>query len=121
MSYDIYAHESESAGKSVLLAFVLTFFFGPFGMLYSTIVGGIIMLFVCFFLGAITLGFGLVLLWPVCIIWGTVAAACSGPTGEGRQRPGRWDEEWDEPTDWERSRGRRRYASAREEDDWDDE
>lgn len=123
MSYDVYAHESESAGKSILLAFVLTFFFGPFGMLYSTVVGGIIMLVVCLIFGAMTLGFGLVVLWPICIIWGTVAAACSGgSTGAGgRQRHGRWDDEWDEPTDWERSRRRRRYAAALDDDDWDDE
>lgn len=81
MSYDVYAYESRSAGKSVLLAFVLTFFFGPFGVLYSTVVGGIVMLFLCLIIGTLTIGFGLVLLWPICIIWGTVAAACSGRPG----------------------------------------
>ncbi len=30
--------------KSVLLALVLTFFLGPFGMVYSTVVGAVVML-----------------------------------------------------------------------------
>lgn len=84
------------APKSVGVAFVLTFFFGPFGMLYSTVAGGLIMLGVILAVAVltgivvglitlVTLGFGAVLallaplvgiaLWVVCIIWGCMAAS----------------------------------------------
>jgi hypothetical protein len=69
--------------KSVGVAFVLTWFFGPLGMLYSTVSGALIMLGVSvvgsIFIGAVTFGLGLVVLWPLIwvasIIWGCVAAA----------------------------------------------
>lgn len=77
------------APKSVGVAFVLTFFFGAFGMFYSTVTGALVMLgigFVVAFLGAllslVTVGFGLLLaipawllVWPGCIVWGCVAAS----------------------------------------------
>ena len=62
------------ANKSVGAALVLTFLFGPLGMLYSTIAGGIIMLVISIIIGAITLGFGLLFTWPICMIWAAVAA-----------------------------------------------
>ena len=69
--------------KSVGVAFVLTWFFGPLGMLYSTVSGALIMLGVLFigsfFIGLVTFGLGLIVLWPLVwvasIIWGCVAAA----------------------------------------------
>jgi hypothetical protein len=88
------------APKSVAVAFLLTFFFGPLGMLYSTVKGALIMLFVVpiiavilgvvlfdsLFLGgginaAVLLGggsmflVGLLIYWPCCIIWGCVAVS----------------------------------------------
>jgi hypothetical protein len=60
--------------KSVALSLVLTFIFGPLGMLYSTVWGAIIMiLFSCvaFFL---TFGHGLIFTWPLSMIWGAWAA-----------------------------------------------
>lgn len=63
--------------KSVGLAFILTFFFGPLGMLYSTVAGGIIMFFLSIIIAIVTFGFGLFITWPVCIIWGTIAASQS--------------------------------------------
>jgi hypothetical protein len=84
------------APKSVGVAFVLTFFFGPFGMLYSTVSGGLIMLgviaavavltgIVVGLITLVTMGLGAVLailaplvgvaLWVVCIIWGCMAAS----------------------------------------------
>jgi hypothetical protein len=68
--------------KSVGLAFILTFFFGPLGMLYSTVSGAMIMMGVAiiggFFVAIATLGLGLVLYWPLVwvasIVWGCVAA-----------------------------------------------
>lgn len=60
--------------KSIGVAFLLTFFFGPFGMLYSTVVGGIIMLIASVVVGLVTFGFGVFITWPICIIWGMIAA-----------------------------------------------
>lgn len=63
--------------KSVGLSLILTFFFGPFGMLYSTITGGAIMLIISLLVGVFTLGIGLFFTWPVCMIWGAIAASKS--------------------------------------------
>jgi hypothetical protein len=71
-----------SPRKSVGVAFLLTFFFGPLGMMYSTVSGALVMLGVMliggFFIALVTFGLGLVLFWPLVwvasIIWGCVAA-----------------------------------------------
>jgi len=69
--------------KSVGVALLLTFFFGPLGMLYSTVSGALIMLGVLFiggiFVGVLTLGLGWLVWWPMVwvasMIWGCLAAA----------------------------------------------
>jgi hypothetical protein len=61
--------------KSVGTAIVLAFFFGPLGMLYSTVVGGLVMLLVNIVIVLPTLGFGLLITWPICIIWAAMAAS----------------------------------------------
>jgi len=61
--------------KSVGISLILTFLFGAFGMLYSTIWGAIIMLIVSIIVATVTLGMGLFLVWPICMIWGALAAA----------------------------------------------
>jgi len=60
--------------KSVGTSLILTILFGPLGMLYSTIIGGIVMMILCFLAAFTTLGLGLMILWPICIIWGAMAA-----------------------------------------------
>ena len=45
--------------KSMGIAIILTVLFGPLGMLYSTIIGGVIMLIASVILGAVTFGLGL--------------------------------------------------------------
>jgi hypothetical protein len=60
--------------KSIVLSLVLTFFFGPFGMLYSTVPGALIMLALYVALGILTLGWALVVLHPIAVIWGAIAA-----------------------------------------------
>ena len=50
--------------KSVVLSLVLTFFLGPFGMLYSTVPGALIMLVLYVVLGIITLGWAIAVLHP---------------------------------------------------------
>jgi hypothetical protein len=61
--------------KSVGISLLLTFFFGALGMLYSTIWGAIIMILVSIIVATVTLGMGLFLVWPICMIWGAIAAA----------------------------------------------
>ena len=61
--------------KSVGISLLLTFLFGPLGMLYSTVVGGLIMIVVTFLVGLFTLGLGLIITWPICLIWGAMAVS----------------------------------------------
>lgn len=60
--------------KSVGLAILLTFLFGPLGMFYSTIKGAVIMLIIEFIVAIATAGLGLFITWPIPIIWGAIAA-----------------------------------------------
>lgn len=63
-----------SSSKSVGVAVLLAFFFGPLGMLYSTVLGAVVMFFVNLVVGIPTYGFGLLLTWPGCVIWAAIAA-----------------------------------------------
>ncbi len=60
--------------KSVVLALVLTIFLGPIGMLYSTILGAIVMAVLYVVVGILTAGIGIAFLHPISIIWGVWAA-----------------------------------------------
>lgn len=64
-----------NVGKSVGASLILTFLFGPLGMFYSTVIGGIIMLILYIVIGTLTLGVGLVILHPIAMIWGAVAVS----------------------------------------------
>ena len=59
--------------KSVAAAFLLAFFFGPLGLFYSSIVGGIVMLIIDLPVAIFTLGFGLIFTNIICVIWAMVA------------------------------------------------
>jgi len=67
--------------KSQLVSLLLTFFLGPLGLLYSTVIGGIINIViwgVAFIFGILTFGLGLLifpLLWIICIVWGAIAVS----------------------------------------------
>ena len=60
--------------KSVGTAIVLAIFFGPLGMLYSTVTGGLVMLAVNIILAIPTIGTVLFITWPIGIVWAAVAA-----------------------------------------------
>lgn len=62
-----------AATRSIGISILLTVLFGPLGMLYSTIPGALIMAVVTVIFGVITLGFGLLITWPICILWGAIA------------------------------------------------
>jgi len=59
--------------KSVGVAFLLTFLFGPLGLLYASVVGGIVMFILGILIAIVTFGFGLVFVWIGCIIWAIIA------------------------------------------------
>ena len=59
--------------KSVGISILLTVLFGPLGMLYSTIPGALVMIVLSAIVGLVTVGFGLLLTWPICVIWGAMA------------------------------------------------
>ena len=61
--------------KSMGVSIILTVLLGPLGMLYSTIWGGIIMGVLSLVVGLSTLGLGLIITWPICIIWAAVATS----------------------------------------------
>ena len=61
--------------KNPGLAAGLAFFLGPIGLLYSTVIGSICMFFVNIVVGFLAFGFGLILTWPICCIWGYIAAS----------------------------------------------
>jgi hypothetical protein len=63
--------------KSVGIAVLLTFIFGPLGLFYSSIWGGIFMLLLALLsipFSVITLGIPYFFIWIACIIWGALAA-----------------------------------------------
>lgn len=60
--------------KSVGMAFLLAFVFGPLGLLYASVSGGIILMILGVIIGFFTLGLGLVFVWIASIIWAVVAA-----------------------------------------------
>lgn len=60
--------------KSVGTAFLLAFLFGPLGLLYASVVGGIIMFFASIILFFLIPVVGGILAWIGCIIWAVTAA-----------------------------------------------
>jgi len=71
VSQTIEVHREKSVETSILL----TTIFGPLGLLYSTVTGALVMVVISVVVVPLTLGFGLLLTWPVCILWGALAAA----------------------------------------------
>lgn len=61
--------------KSALLAFILTFFFGPLGLFYVSVGGTLIFLVITFFLSLITAGGFAIIAWIISMIWGPIAAS----------------------------------------------
>ncbi|HEX8273860.1 MAG TPA: hypothetical protein VF615_14575 [Longimicrobiaceae bacterium] len=63
--------------RSVRTAVLLALFFGPLGLFYVSTVGGVMMTFITAVAGLSTVGLGLFLAWPVCIVWAYIAAAAT--------------------------------------------
>jgi len=64
-----------TATKSMGVSIILTLLFGPLGMFYSTVLGAIIMSVISLIVGLLTFGLGLLLTWPICIVWGALATS----------------------------------------------
>ena len=60
--------------KSVVVALLLAFLFGPLGMFYSTVFSGLVMLMISPVAALLTLGMSLLITWPICMIWAAMAA-----------------------------------------------
>lgn len=61
--------------KSMGISILLTILFGPLGMLYSTIAGAIVMAIISAIVGFATVGIGLLVTWPICVIWSAIAVS----------------------------------------------
>jgi hypothetical protein len=59
--------------KSMAVALLLTFFFGPLGLFYASVTGGIVMTIISFIVAIVTLGFGLLITGPICMVWAAIA------------------------------------------------
>lgn len=68
-------NKTNTGTKSVGASLILTFLFGPLGMLYSTVPGAIVMFILYIIIGLITLGWGIFFLHPITMIWGAVAVS----------------------------------------------
>lgn len=75
-----------AAVKDPSIALLLTFFFGPFGMLYSTIAGGLVMIVVNLILVPLTVGLFLLISWPVQLIWAYKAAKAANRPARAANR-----------------------------------
>jgi len=73
--------------KSVGTAFILAFFFGPLGLLYATVTGGIIMFIISIPLAIITLGIGIFFIFPICSIWAVIAANQANKSLQNQSAP----------------------------------
>lgn len=59
--------------KSMGVGLTLTFFFGPLGMLYSTVVGALVMMVITGVIFLLTFGLGILVTWPICMVWTYIA------------------------------------------------
>jgi hypothetical protein len=60
--------------KSAGVAFLLSFLLGPLGLLYASVLGGIIMFFVTLVMFFILPIIGPVICWIGCIVWAVISA-----------------------------------------------
>lgn len=61
--------------KSLPLSFLLTFFFGPLGLLYVSVTWALIMTVLTFIFMFVTIGLGAIIMWPINLILSLVLAS----------------------------------------------
>ncbi len=62
------------AQKNVGVAIILAILFGPLGLLYASVTGGMLMFVLSVVVAIATMGVGLLLTWLLCIPWAYIAA-----------------------------------------------
>lgn len=72
--------------KSQFGQFVLTFLFGPLGLLYSSVGWGMGLLLAAIVIGLATAGFGVILVWLVSIVMGFVKVSAYNQYIEKKDR-----------------------------------
>ncbi len=86
----------ERPRKTLATALALAFFLGPIGLLYASIVGGVVMLIVCaVVLVPILLGVSINVslyfpVWVVCVLWAGIAAHERSPARPEAPLEGDW-------------------------------
>ena len=55
------------------LALLLVVLFGPVGLLYTSVRGGVALILVALIGAIFTMGFAPVVVWPICILWVLIA------------------------------------------------
>ena len=61
--------------KSQAASFFLTLFFGPLGAFYASVATGLLTLLISVVVAVVTLGFGLLITWPMTIIWAAIVVS----------------------------------------------
>lgn len=69
-------------GDNVAVAVIATMLMGPFGMFYSTKAGAIAMIVLTVLVALPTLGFGVLLTLPICVLWAALAALRNAPRAQ---------------------------------------
>ncbi len=77
-----------SRKKSLALGLIATFFLGPLGLFYASILGGFIMLIVAAVVFVFTLGFGYFVIHPICMIWAALSISSHNRNCEDDARDG---------------------------------
>jgi hypothetical protein len=69
------AYVAVAPPKSLAAALLLTFFFGPLGLFYASVTGGVVMLLVTIVAAAFTFGVSVLVTWPICMIWAAIGTS----------------------------------------------
>lgn len=72
--------------KSVAAALLLTFFFGPIGLMYATVIGGLLFTVVSVFAAFATFGLSLAITWPLSMVWAAIAVNRHNDTADIERR-----------------------------------
>jgi len=78
-------HILKKKARDPKLALLLAVVLGPLGLLYTDPMGGILMSVLAVLIGVPTGGIGLILVWPVCILWTSIIV--TRHTKRGIKRP----------------------------------
>ena len=64
----VIVHAPIGAEKNVGVAIILAVLFGPLGLLYSSVLGGVLLFLISLVLVPITLGLAIPVIWVLCIL-----------------------------------------------------